>query len=114
MPKKCDDADTTLSAASRSRLDNVGKFFVKQESTILKFELLAKKRGACRKRIGDCGLNGWCSPHDPHRTTKLSASGDEFLRRTFLSITLNKKRIALAGAATRRKERKRFCAFAAR
>jgi hypothetical protein len=34
MPKKCDDADTTLSAASRSRLDNVGKFFVKQESTI--------------------------------------------------------------------------------
>jgi hypothetical protein len=38
----------------------------------------------------------------------------ELSRRTFVSITLNKKRTALAGTVERRKERKQFCAFSAR
>jgi len=38
----------------------------------------------------------------------------ELSRRTFVSITLNKKRTTLAGAVKRRKERKQFCAFSAR
>src|SRR5665213_2687482 len=35
-------------------------------------------------------------------------------RRTFVSITLNMKRTALADAIERRKERKQFCSFSAR
>src|SRR5712691_10210064 len=35
-------------------------------------------------------------------------------RRKFVSITLNKKRTALAVTVERRKERKQFCAFSAR
>src|SRR5258708_35554615 len=38
----------------------------------------------------------------------------ELARRSFVSITLNNKRTALAVTAERRKERKQFCAFAAR
>jgi hypothetical protein len=38
----------------------------------------------------------------------------ELSRRTFVSMTLNKKRTTLAGAVKRRKERKLFCAFSAR
>jgi hypothetical protein len=38
----------------------------------------------------------------------------ELSRRTFVSITLNKKRTTLAGTVERRKERKQFCAFSAR
>src|SRR5258708_31026155 len=38
----------------------------------------------------------------------------ELARRSFVSITLNNKRPALAVTAERRKERKQFCAFAAR
>jgi hypothetical protein len=38
----------------------------------------------------------------------------ELSRRTFVSITWNKKRTALAGTVERRKERKQFCAFSAR
>jgi hypothetical protein len=41
-------------------------------------------------------------------------SGLELARRNFLSITLNKKRTALAVTVERRKERKQFCAFSAR
>ena len=39
-------------------------------------------------------------------------SDPELSRRTFVSITLNKKRTTLAGIVERRKERKQFCAFA--
>src|SRR5258707_13717605 len=38
----------------------------------------------------------------------------ELARRKFVSITLNKKRTALAVTVERRKERKQFCAFSAR
>jgi hypothetical protein len=38
----------------------------------------------------------------------------EFARRKFVSITLNKKRTALAVTVERRKERKQFCALSAR
>jgi hypothetical protein len=38
----------------------------------------------------------------------------ELSRRTFVSITSNKKRTALAGTIERRKEGKQFCAFSAR
>jgi hypothetical protein len=38
----------------------------------------------------------------------------ELSRRTFVSMTSNKKRTILAGAIKRRKERKQFCAFSAR
>src|SRR5258705_10221104 len=38
----------------------------------------------------------------------------ELERRKFVSITLNKKRTALAVTIERRKERKQFCAFSAR
>jgi len=38
----------------------------------------------------------------------------ELSRRTFVSITLNKKRTTLAGIVERRKERKQFCAFSTR
>ena len=38
----------------------------------------------------------------------------ELARRKFVSITLNKKRTALAVTVERRKERKQFCAFCAR
>src|SRR5213593_1155651 len=41
-------------------------------------------------------------------------SDAELERRKFVSITLNKKRTALAVTIERRKERKQFCAFSAR
>src|SRR5258705_865375 len=44
----------------------------------------------------------------------LARKDAELARRKFVSITLNKKRTALAVTVERRKERKQFCAFSAR
>jgi hypothetical protein len=54
------------------------------------------------------------TPVDVRYGSRLCENSDvELARRKFVSITLNKKRTALAVTVEKRKERKQFCAFSA-
>src|SRR5712691_8484886 len=64
----------------------------------------------CDKHTG----NGSSAMAEPMKRTILERFDVELERRKFVSITLNKKRTALAVTIERRKQRKQFCAFSAR
>src|SRR6266446_3678376 len=73
------------------------------------------------RRRGRQNLVSWswavpiASQGDVRSGSRLCENSDVGLaRRKFVSITLNKKRTALAVTVERRKERKQFCAFSAR